>query len=147
MPKTPRFSPSSISRAARSSARVIEVLAYPSVQLLDVTGPLQVFATANEQILEAGGTPPYAFRVVAKDRARVTASSGLEIATESLPRAGSELDTLVVAGGPGVDLAASDPVLLDWLRQRVKKARGAWRRSAPAHFCSEHRAHSTDGVR
>jgi transcriptional regulator GlxA family with amidase domain len=30
---------------------------------------------------------------------------------------------LVVAGGPGVDLAASDPALLDWLRQRVKKAR------------------------
>ncbi|QQO35907.1 GlxA family transcriptional regulator [Bradyrhizobium diazoefficiens] len=123
MPKTPRFPPSSVSRTARTSARVIEVLAYPSVQLLDVTGPLQVFATANEQIVEAGGTPPYALRVVAKDRGRVTASSGLEIATEALPRGGSGLDTLVVAGGPGVNLAASDPLLLDWLRQRVKKAR------------------------
>lgn len=123
MPKTPRFSPSSVSRTARASTRVIEVLVYPSVQLLDVTGPLQVFATANEQIVEAGGAPPYALRVVAKDRARVKASSGLEIATESLPHAGSRLDTLVVAGGPGVDLAASDPALLDWLRQRVKKAR------------------------
>ncbi|WFU79679.1 GlxA family transcriptional regulator [Bradyrhizobium sp. CIAT3101] len=123
MPKNPRFSPSSRSRAMRNSARVIEVLAYPSVQLLDVTGPLQVFATANEQIAEAGGTPPYVLRVVAKGRACVTASSGLEIATELLPRAGSGLDTLLVAGGPGVDAAASDPVLLDWLRQRVKKAR------------------------
>ena len=92
-----------MSRARQNSARVIEVLAYPSVQLLDVTGPLQAFATANEQIVEAGGTPPYALRVVAEDRARVTASSGLEIATERLPRAGSGLDTLVVAGGPGVD--------------------------------------------
>ena len=124
MPKSPRFPPSSASRAARrGSARVIEVLAYPSVQLLDVTGPLQVFATANEQVVEAGGTPPYALRVVAKDRVRVVASSGLEIATEPLPRGASALDTLVVAGGPGVDLAASDPALLDWLRQRVKKAR------------------------
>ena len=123
MPKNPRFSPSSRSRATRNSARVIEVLAYPSVQLLDVTGPLQVFATANEQIVEAGGTPPYVLRVVAKGRACVTASSGLEIATELLPRAGSGLDTLLVAGGPGVDAAASDPVLLDWLRQRAKKAR------------------------
>jgi transcriptional regulator GlxA family with amidase domain len=93
MPKTPRFPPCSISRTPRNSARVIEVLAYPSVQLLDVTGPLQVFATANEQIVEAGGRPPYALRVVAKDRARVTASSGLEIATEPLPRAGGGLDT------------------------------------------------------
>ncbi len=49
-----------------SSVRVIEMLAYPAVQLLDVTGPLQVFATANEQIVEAGGTPPYALRVVAQ---------------------------------------------------------------------------------
>ena len=49
---------------------MIEVLAYPAVQLLDVTGPLQVFATANEQIVEAGGTPPYALRVVAKERAQ-----------------------------------------------------------------------------
>jgi transcriptional regulator GlxA family with amidase domain len=105
------------------SARVIEVLAYPSVQLLDVTGPLQVFATANEQIAQAGGAPPYVLRVVAKDRARVAASSGLEIATDPLPRSSSALDTLVVAGGPGVDLAASDPALLSWLRQRVRKAR------------------------
>ena len=117
-----------MSRDARSSgrgnaARVIEVLAYPGVQLLDVTGPLQVFATANEQVAEAGGAPPYVLRVVAKDRARVAASSGLEIATEPLPRGASVLDTLVVAGGPGVDLAAADPALLDWLRQRVKRAR------------------------
>lgn len=124
MPKAPRFSPSSVSHTARGgTARVIEVLAYPAVQLLDVTGPLQVFATANEQIVEAGGTSPYALRVVAKDRARVTSSSGLEIATDPLPRGGSGLDTLVVAGGPGVDLATSDPALLDWLRQRVTKAR------------------------
>jgi len=38
-PKTPRFAPNSV--------RVIEVLTYPAVQLLDVTGPLQVFASAN----------------------------------------------------------------------------------------------------
>lgn len=99
------------------------MLVYPSVQLLDVTGPLQVFASANEHIVEAGGTAPYALRVVAKGRSRVTASSGLEITTDPFPRGGSVLDTLVVAGGPGVDLAAADPALLDWLRQRVRTAR------------------------
>jgi transcriptional regulator GlxA family with amidase domain len=39
MPKTPRFTP---------KLRRIEVLAFPDVQLLDVAGPLQVFATAND---------------------------------------------------------------------------------------------------
>lgn len=99
------------------------MLAFPSVQLLDVTGPLQVFASANEHIEQSGGTSPYILRVVAKKCSRVTASSGLEIATSPLPRSASALDTLLVAGGPGVDLATADPALLDWLRQRVTKAR------------------------
>ncbi|MHB0770121.1 GlxA family transcriptional regulator [Bradyrhizobium sp. 5.13L] len=101
----------------------MEVLAYPAVQLLDVTGPLQVFATANEQVVQAGGTAPYVLRVVAKDRSCVAASSGLEVVTDALPHSAAALDTLVVAGGPGVDLAATDPALLAWLRRRVRKAR------------------------
>jgi transcriptional regulator GlxA family with amidase domain len=43
MPKSPRFSPNPV--------RVIDVLAYPAVQLLDVTGPVQVFASANDLIV------------------------------------------------------------------------------------------------
>jgi hypothetical protein len=35
MPKSPRFSPNPV--------RVIDVLGYPAVQLLDVTGPVEVF--------------------------------------------------------------------------------------------------------
>ena len=46
MPKTPRFRQSA--QRCRRPARVIEVLAFPAVQLLDVAGPLQVFATAND---------------------------------------------------------------------------------------------------
>ena len=63
MPKSPRFPPIA-SRA--NAARIIEVLAYPAVQVLDVTGPLQVFATANDQVTQAGGVAPYELRVVAK---------------------------------------------------------------------------------
>jgi hypothetical protein len=50
MPKSPRFSPNPV--------RVIDVLAYPAVQLLDVTGPVQVFASANDLIALAGGARP-----------------------------------------------------------------------------------------
>jgi transcriptional regulator GlxA family with amidase domain len=99
------------------------VLAFPAVQLLDVTGPLQVFATANEHVVQAGGAPPYALRVIAPGGASVTTSSGLEIATQPLPRIATAVDTLIVAGGPGVDVAASDPKLRDWVRQRARTAR------------------------
>jgi transcriptional regulator GlxA family with amidase domain len=115
MPKSPRSAPTPI--------RVIELLAYPAVQLLDVTGPLQVFASANDLATEAGGTPPYALRVVARRSRNVTTSAGLQIAAGSLPRVGAALDTLIIAGGPGVDAAAADAVLVKWVRQRANKAR------------------------
>jgi len=99
------------------------MLAYPSVQLLDVTGPLQVFATANDLVAEAAGMPPYAIRVVAPRGQAVTASAGLGLLTDPLPPTAAVLDTLIVAGGQGVEAAAADPVLLDWLRQRASKAR------------------------
>jgi transcriptional regulator GlxA family with amidase domain len=104
-------------------ARIVEVVAYPSVQLLDVTGPLQVFASANEHVVQAGGTPPYVLRVVAEGGQGVMATAGLRIATSPLPRTGAPPDTLIIAGGPGVDAAAADTVLVDWVRQRTKKAR------------------------
>jgi transcriptional regulator GlxA family with amidase domain len=108
--------------ATPSAVRVIELLAFPSVQLLDVTGPLQVFASANDFVVEAGGVPPYVVRVVAQCD-KVTSSAGLGLSAEPLPPAGAPLDTLMVAGGQGVDDAAADPVLVDWVRRRANEAR------------------------
>jgi transcriptional regulator GlxA family with amidase domain len=102
---------------------VIEVLSFPLVQMLDVMGPLQVFATANDQVAESGGMPPYELRVVAQNGQRVTASAGLALPASPLPRVAEALDTLIVAGGPGVEAAAADPVLVDWVRERARQAR------------------------
>lgn len=103
--------------------RVVEILAYPAVQLLDVAGPLQVFASANELAAREGGVPFYAPRLVSADAPIVTASAGLGLVAAPLPRARAAVDTLLVAGGPGVHAAAADPVVLDWLRVRAKRAR------------------------
>jgi transcriptional regulator GlxA family with amidase domain len=93
------------------------------VQLLDVSGPLQVFASANDLVIEAGGRPAYDLRVVARSGTQVTASAGLKLSTAPLPLAGTPVDTLMVAGGPGVDAAAADPVIIEWLQARAKSAR------------------------
>jgi transcriptional regulator GlxA family with amidase domain len=114
MPKNPRFPP--------NPPRRVEILAFEAVQLLDVAGPLQVFASANELAVRRGEAPPYAARVVAPDGA-VTASAGLGLAAAPLPRARAPLDTLVVAGGPGVHAAAADPVLVRWVQARAARAR------------------------
>ena len=49
--KEPSFS------AKAAAPGLIEVLAFPAVQMLDVTGPLQVFATANDHRAAAGVRP------------------------------------------------------------------------------------------
>src|SRR5579862_3430198 len=110
-PKSPRSSPDAV--------RFIDLLAFPAVQLLDVTGPLQVFASANDIVVDAGGSPPYTLRLVAQGGQGVTASAGLALAAEPLPPADAAVDTLMVAGGQGVDAAAADVVLVDWVRERA----------------------------
>lgn len=101
----------------------MEVLAFQDVQLLDVTGPLQVFASANAHVVKAGGSPPYTVGIVAKDEGSVTASAGVGLLVLPLSGACQAVDTLIVAGGEGVDAAAADRELVAWLRSRAAKAR------------------------
>ncbi|MBV9705289.1 MAG: GlxA family transcriptional regulator [Methylobacteriaceae bacterium] len=115
MPKSPRFSP--------KPARVIEVLAYPAVQLLDVTGPVQVFASANDLVVNAGGAPPYRLKLVTQGDQGVMSSAGVALAAAPLSQRMEALDTLLVAGGQGVEAAAANRALVDWLRQRATQAR------------------------
>ncbi len=112
-----------VPRSPPNSPRLIEVLAFPSVQLLDVTGPVQVFASANDFVAAAGEKPPYIIQVVAQAAANVKASAGVSLAAIPLPAVGAPLDTLIIAGGEGIDAAAADPVLVDWVRRRASNAR------------------------
>jgi transcriptional regulator GlxA family with amidase domain len=115
MPTTPHSAPSSV--------RVVELLAFPLVQLLDITGPSQVFASANDLVVESGGRRPYELKLVARNGAQVTASAGLKLSTVPLSLSGADVNTLIVAGGGGVEAAAVDPEITDWVRSRAKRAR------------------------
>ncbi|SAK64794.1 AraC family transcriptional regulator [Caballeronia hypogeia] len=102
--------------------RLIDVLAFPDVQLLDVAGPLQVFVSANELAVAAGGPRPYRPRVISRDGA-VSASAGLGLVGEMLPDAAEPCDTLIVAGGWGVHQAVLNRELVDWVRGHAAHAR------------------------
>jgi transcriptional regulator GlxA family with amidase domain len=91
--------------------------------LLDVAGPLQVFASANELAARDGKSPFYAPHVVSAAAPVVTASAGLGLVTTPLTSAQVALDTLVIAGGSGVHAAAADGMVLDWVRVRATQAR------------------------
>jgi transcriptional regulator GlxA family with amidase domain len=103
----------------------VEVLAFPDVQLLDVSGPFQVLTTANDLARQAARPAPYALKVVAAVPGPITSSSGLTLFAEPLPPAGRPLDTLIVAGGFGVHAVCKDTALVDWVRHRAQDARRA----------------------
>lgn len=114
------FAPSRAKKSCDNPRRV-EILAFDRVQLLDVAGPLQVFASANDLFAAAGKAPPYEAVVVAREP-HVTTSAGLTLATQPLGRRAA-LDTLIAAGGFGVDRACDDAGLIEWLSVRASNAR------------------------
>jgi transcriptional regulator GlxA family with amidase domain len=103
--------------------RCVEIVAFDNVQLLDVAGPLQVFATANDLARRDRATAPYRLEVVARQAPSVGSSAGLGLLVQPLPGASQPVDTLIVAGGFGVNAASADGALLGWLRERAPRAR------------------------
>jgi transcriptional regulator GlxA family with amidase domain len=110
---------------SRAAPRQVAILVYPGVQSLDVTGPLEVFAGAQQLIeLTARREPGYEIRTISADGAPLRCSSGLTIVPDlSLSDPPTELDTLIVAGGSGYREAATDETLLRWISRTAATAR------------------------
>ncbi|UXV21752.1 helix-turn-helix domain-containing protein [Pseudomonas fluorescens] len=103
--------------------RIIHVLAFDNAQVLDVTGPLQVFASTNDLARQRGLPLPYAASVIAAQTTPVITSAGLALLAEPLPAADAPCDTLVIAGGWGVYGAAEDAELVGWVKQKAQHTR------------------------
>lgn len=106
----------------RRGHRVICVL-YPGCMSLDVTGPLQVFASANRERARHGLAPWYLLETAAAAPGLVATSCGLRVQTDhaldGLPLAANA--TVLVPGGDGVDDALHDAALREWLRQAAQR--------------------------
>ena len=106
--------------------RLITFLVFPDFQILDLTGPLEVFSQADR---ERPGS--YKVRTVALDPGPVIASCGLPIVAaspEGVNGEGSEdddatTDTLVVVGGRGTPGALRDPRYSQWIARASATAR------------------------
>ncbi len=116
-------------RKSQDAPRLIVLLAFENVQLLDVAGPVQTFASANEMVCGTRGAPthgaPYRIVVVSRRGGLVRSSSGLPVVTQSIAKAvgNKRIDTLILPGGVGVHGAATDKKTVDWVRHQVLAAR------------------------
>jgi len=101
--------------------RVMAVVATPGVQMLDVAGPLDVFAEANVQARRELYQP----RVIATRPGELRGSSGVRLAADTtVARSGAErFDTLLVAGSPHAADEHHAPAMLEWLRAQARTSR------------------------
>ena len=97
----------------------VAVVTVPSAQILDVTGPLEVFSSATRLVPGA----QYRTQVLSAAGGSVLASSGLSFGTTALTDLAGPVDTLVVAGGQDMDEACRDQELLNHVRRLARLAR------------------------
>jgi transcriptional regulator GlxA family with amidase domain len=120
--------------------RVVFVV-YPNLQILDLTGPFEVFALANRLASDQGPhgpqdrssgsrspqdsqDSPYELEVVSVDGKPVRSSGGLEITPDSsVDGSVGPLDTLVVVGGTGTLEAVRDERLVAWIGSAARRSR------------------------
>lgn len=107
-----------------NNTRTIVFITLDGVQSLDLSGPMEVFAVANQH--RPPGMPAYRLIVASPHGGSITTNAGLEIhgvcALRDLP---VETDTIIVTGGSeaAMRVAAVENILLPWLHERSSTRR------------------------
>ena len=101
------------------SAISVVIVTFDSAQILDVTGPLEVFSSASRHVEGVH----YETEVVTVRGGPVRASCGLKFASTPIAAVAGPIDTLMVAGGSGVGDAVLDQELLQQVRRLAQDAR------------------------
>ena len=101
-----------------SAPRVV-IATFDSAQILDVTGPLEVFSSATRFLPSV----QYRTDVVTVSGGLVRASCGLEFASTAISEVSGPVDTLMVAGGADMDAAVADTELIEHVRRLASDAR------------------------
>ncbi|MFJ5549409.1 GlxA family transcriptional regulator [Streptomyces sp. NPDC093225] len=107
------------------TTRRVVIAVFPDVDLLDVTGPAEVFALANR---ETGGRAGYEVLLAAPGAGTVTTSAGVRLVADlSFAEVDGVLDTLLVPGAvdvhPDGPVARIDRDVVAWLGRVAPLAR------------------------
>ncbi|NML62983.1 helix-turn-helix domain-containing protein [Massilia sp. RP-1-19] len=106
-------------RANTSLPIDVWVRVFPNFLLLDATGPIQVFSTANDEARDSGLTAPYRIHLIAAGGSAVASSAGISLLAGPLPRRSLAGATLIVSGGRVDDLPSvakpNDRAVLRWV--------------------------------
>ncbi len=109
--------------SARAQPHRVVMLGFPQAQVLDITGPLEVFARTARWLVEHRGArrPAYLTELVAARAGPVAMSNGLGLIAARRYADVRDADTLLVAGGIGWEAATKDRALLAWLAAQSRR--------------------------
>lgn len=109
------------SRRNSHSPKLVAIVAFPGVQLLDVSGPLDALAEANSR----SGKLLYLPSVISVEAVEIRSSSGVRLIADIRASDGnlSSIDTLLVAGAPDAVTHRVDERMTAWLRKNADGAR------------------------
>ncbi len=95
--------------------RKVVIVGPPPVQVLDVTGPMEVFASA----------PGYEVQLANPGPERTLRTHRGVVLGEATPIAEitDAIDTLVIAGGQGAESGGFDPAFIAWVREAAGRSR------------------------
>ncbi|HEX4982668.1 MAG TPA: DJ-1/PfpI family protein [Ilumatobacteraceae bacterium] len=125
MSLTPCPSAATLETVPGIAERIVVIVAFDGVQPLDVTGPHEVFAGANEALAYLfPKAPTYRLQVVSVDGGLVVAESGLRLGADPLSSVpGGPIDVLLLPGGAGVNTACAEQRLVDFVTDVAPRAR------------------------
>lgn len=103
------------------ATRTIVMFAYDGVELLDVVGPLEAFATASA--LLATAQPAYHVDIAAEHIGMIRSVSGLSVAAVRDLSGVAGVDTLLIAGGAAIGNACRNPQLVATVREHAHTVR------------------------
>lgn len=107
------------------TSRTIGIVAFPDVEVLDITGPFEVFNFANLMLIRQGVTQEniYTLKLLAEEPGPVKTLSGLQILAEDVYGASdAEFDTLLIPGGD-IEKALANQKLIAWIQAMSPKVR------------------------
>ncbi len=119
--------PSRTACPARTESRRVVFVVAPGTEILDLVGPLQVFARAAEMFSKQNpGSPPiYSVEVITTSpRRSFVTNCGLRItAHKTFREVHGKIDTLLIAGGSAIERDEINPEVVRWLRKIAGRIR------------------------
>lgn len=94
----------------------IGIYIYPQAEVLDFSGPFEVFSTASRI---AGSQQLFRVFLIAQSKHPVSARGGFRVCPQHTIRNHPELDLLIIAGGVHTD-EMQKPAVISWIAQQAK---------------------------